>query len=64
MAKKLTVHAADRPRDSWLEVDGERVEGVESVQVTAQERSPDGAAVLSVVVRDAKIVWQRDEEGK
>jgi hypothetical protein len=62
MAKKLTVHAADKPRDSWLEVDGERVEGVESVQVTSQERSIDGSAAVALILRPANVVWEREEE--
>lgn len=62
VAKRLTVHAADRPRDSWLEIDGERVEGVESVQVTTQERSIDGAAVVTLVLQPANVVWEREEE--
>ncbi len=60
--RKLIVHAADRPRDSWLEIDGERVEGVESVQVTTQERSIDGAAVVTLVLCPANVVWEREEE--
>ena len=51
MAKKLTVHFADSPRESWLEVDGEKIEGIESVQITAQERSIDGRVYFSVVGR-------------
>jgi hypothetical protein len=49
--KKLTVHMRDRVTDSYITVDGERVEGVESVQITAQERSLDGRVYFTVVGR-------------
>ncbi len=51
MAKKLTAHLKDRVTDSYLTVDGERIEGVESVQITAQERSIDGRVYFTVVGR-------------
>ncbi len=51
MAKKLTLHLKDRVTDSYLTVNGERIEGVESVQITAQERSVDGRVYFTVLGR-------------
>lgn len=51
MAKRLTVHMKDSPRESWIEVDGERVEEIESVVVNYLQRSPDGLINFTVTGR-------------
>lgn len=44
MAKYLTVHITDKLRDSWVEVDGERVAGVVSVHAGESSAGGEGTA--------------------
>ncbi|MFP5372561.1 MAG: hypothetical protein ACLGI3_17690 [Actinomycetes bacterium] len=37
---RITVHVDDTPRRSWLEIDGQRVEGVEAVPLTTLDGEP------------------------
>jgi hypothetical protein len=60
MPKELTIHMADTPRSSWLEVDGEMVEGIEAVTVAYQQRSPDGLVSFTVQGR----VGVKNEQSK
>lgn len=62
MAKKLTVHAKDNPRDSWVEVDGEQIEA-DFVQLQWSEEG--GWQHLTVTTGDCEIVDERSraEEG-
>lgn len=57
---KLTVHMKDSPLESWLEVDGKRVEGIESVIVSAHDRVIDERVYLSIV---ARVPVKNEKEG-
>lgn len=46
MAKRLTIHAAESPRETWLEVDGEIVEGIEAVQFVLVDGEPHTATLI------------------
>lgn len=43
----LTIHVCDTPRGSWLEVRGERLEGIEAVSVTTVDGETSGAAIVT-----------------
>lgn len=51
MTKHLTVHLKDSPRQTWLEFDGEPVEGIESVLVSYEDRTIDGLVALHILGR-------------
>ena len=61
---KLTVHAAESPTDSWLEVDGHRLEGVKVV--VASEKVAYDEITLTVYANSnengIQLVWEEEEE--
>ncbi len=56
--KLLTVHAKNDPHDSWLEVDGKKVEGIEIIVSSTNEET--FALSLSGELKEdgITIVWE------
>jgi hypothetical protein len=59
VVKTLTVHIYDSARDSWLEVDGERVEGI--IAVEAGEHREEEALTDTFAIIHAEGVTIIDE---
>ena len=58
MAKKLTVRLGDEATDTYVEVDGERICGVSSVQASYDALGGTGGVVTLTLV-DADFVDER-----
>jgi hypothetical protein len=57
----IVIHAKNDPKDSWLEVDGERVGGVQFIQVVEQVQQATLDVVLTTFVGEEggfEVVWE------
>jgi hypothetical protein len=55
---KLTIHAKEDPKESYLEVGGERLAGVDAVVVTQALTSGQVAVTFNAQAGDVEVVWE------
>jgi hypothetical protein len=58
---QLRVHAANEPGETWLEVDGAKLLGVDSVLVVEDVKAETfSLSIIGQLGQDVEIVWEDD----